>query len=150
VAEILFYHLTESKLEDALPGLLERSIERGWNVVVQTGTEERRDALDAHLWAYSEESFLAHACDFEEAIEHTPIVLTTGDHNLNSASVRFMVDGAVPPSSLDAYERVIFMFDGHDEGQVEDARAQWKALKSQAHTLTYWQQNADRRWEKKA
>jgi DNA polymerase III subunit chi len=149
VAEIFFYHLTESKLEDALPGLLERSIERGWNVVVQSGTEERRDALDQHLWTYSEESFLAHACDFEEAIEHTPIVLTTGEINPNKATVRFLVDGAVP-GALDSYARVIFMFDGHDEGQVEDARTQWRALKPQGHELTYWQQNADRRWEKKA
>ncbi len=46
MAEILFYHLTESTLEEALPGLLERSVERGWRAVVQTGTEERRDALD--------------------------------------------------------------------------------------------------------
>ncbi|HLP68577.1 MAG TPA: DNA polymerase III subunit chi, partial [Rhizobium sp.] len=29
MAEILFYHLTESKLEDALPPLLEKSVERG-------------------------------------------------------------------------------------------------------------------------
>lgn len=149
MAEILFYHLTESKLEDALPPLLEKSIEREWTVVVQTGTEERRDALDQHLWTYSEESFLAHACDFEEAIEHTPIVLTTAQHNPNKATVRFLVDGAVP-GALHDYARVIFMFDGHDEAQVEDARAQWKALKPQGHELTYWQQNADRRWEKKA
>ncbi|TIR82843.1 MAG: DNA polymerase III subunit chi, partial [Mesorhizobium sp.] len=45
MADILFYHLTESTLEEALPGLLERSVERGWRAVVQTGTEERRDAL---------------------------------------------------------------------------------------------------------
>jgi DNA polymerase III subunit chi len=149
VSEIFFYHLTESKLEDALPNLLERSIERGWNVVVQTGTEERRDALDLHLWTYSEDSFMAHACDFEEAIEKTPIVLTTSQHNPNRASVRFLVDGAVS-GPLDGYVRTIFMFDGHDQSQVEDARAQWKALKLQDHDLTYWQQNADRRWEKKA
>ena len=35
MADILFYHLTESTLEEALPGLLERSVERGWRAVVQ-------------------------------------------------------------------------------------------------------------------
>lgn len=149
MTEVLFYHLTESKLEDALPGLLERSVARGWNVVVQTGTEERRDALDAHLWTYSEESFLAHGCDHEEQAAQTPIVLTTSPENINAAQIRFHVDGAVPPA-LDGYERSIFMFDGHDESQLEDARAQWKALKAAGHQLTYWQQNADKRWEKKA
>lgn len=149
MTEVLFYHLTESKLEDALPGLVERSVARGWNVVVQTGTEERRDALDAHLWTYTEESFLAHGCDHEEQAAETPIVLTTSAENINGAQIRFHVDGAVPPS-LDGYQRSIFMFDGHDEVQVEDARAQWKTLKAAGHQLTYWQQNADKRWEKKA
>ncbi|HEV7416938.1 MAG TPA: DNA polymerase III subunit chi, partial [Tianweitania sediminis] len=50
MTEVLFYHLSESTLEEALPALLERSTARGWRVVVQAGSEERRDALDAHLW----------------------------------------------------------------------------------------------------
>lgn len=49
MTEILFYHLTESKLEDALPPLLEKSLERGWKVAIQTVDEERRDFLDTHL-----------------------------------------------------------------------------------------------------
>jgi hypothetical protein len=36
MAEALFYHLTESTLEQALPPLLEKSLQRGWAVVVQT------------------------------------------------------------------------------------------------------------------
>ncbi len=60
MAEVLFYHLTESKLEDALPPLLEKSVERGWTVAVQTRDPERRDALDAHLWVYRDDSFLPH------------------------------------------------------------------------------------------
>jgi DNA polymerase-3 subunit chi len=35
MTEVLFYHLTESKLEDALPPLLDKSVERGWRVAVQ-------------------------------------------------------------------------------------------------------------------
>ena len=45
MAEVLFYHLTESTLEDALPGLLEKSLQRGWRALVRTGSEERRDGL---------------------------------------------------------------------------------------------------------
>ncbi|MGB8816795.1 MAG: DNA polymerase III subunit chi [Rhizobiaceae bacterium] len=149
MAEILFYHLTESRLEEALPGLLERSVSRGWNVVVQSGTEERRDALDQHLWVFSEESFLAHGCDNEPETSDIPIILTTLETNPNAASVRFLVDGAVP-GSLEGYERAVFLFDGHDESQVEDARGHWKVLKGLGHELTYWQQTPDRRWERKA
>src|SRR4249919_3176025 len=60
VTEVLFYHLDRQPLERVLPDLLERCLERGWRAVVQVGSEERRDALDAHLWTYREEGFLPH------------------------------------------------------------------------------------------
>jgi DNA polymerase-3 subunit chi len=146
--EVLFYHLTDSRLEDALPPLLEKSLERGWHVVVQTGSEERRDALDAHLWTYRDGSFLPHGTDVARHAERQPVVLSAVDGNPNGATVRFLVDGA-PPPDLSAYERVVFMFDGHDQPQLEDARAHWKRLKEDGLTLTYWQQTSGR-WERKA
>lgn len=149
MADILFYHLTESRLEDALPPLLEKSLERGWRVVVQTGSDERRDALDAHLWVYREDSFLPHGPDTARHADRQPVIMTSTGDNLNGAAVRFLVDGAVPPE-LGSYERVVFMFDGLDQPQVERAREHWKALKAEGHTLTYWQQTPDRRWERRA
>jgi DNA polymerase-3 subunit chi len=50
MTEVLFYHLQDMLLENVLPPLLEKSLERGWRVVVQSTSEERADALDAHLW----------------------------------------------------------------------------------------------------
>lgn len=149
MTEVLFYHLTESRLDDALPPLLEKSLERGWQVVVQTGSEERRDALDAHLWTYRDASFLPHGTDAARHAERQPVILTVSSSNPNAATVRFIVDGAQPPD-IAAYERVVFMFDGHDQPQVEDARGQWQRLKAEGHTLTYWQQTDDRRWQRKA
>jgi len=149
MTEVLFYHLTESRLEDALPPLLEKSLERGWRVVVQAGSDERRDALDAHLWTYRDQSFLPHATETARHLEVQPVVLATSAINPNEATVRFVVDGAEPPD-LGAYERVVFMFDGHDQPQVEGARNHWQRLKGEGHTLTYWQQTEDRRWERKA
>ena len=149
MADVLFYHLTESTLEDALPGLLERSVDRGWRAVVQTGTEERRDALDQHLWIFRDDSFLAHATDREAFPAEQPILLTTGQENPNEAKIRFLVDGAMPPE-LGGYERAVFMFDGHDAVQVEAARGHWKTMKDAGHAVTYWQQTPDLRWERKA
>ena len=149
MAEILFYHLTESTLEEVLPGLLERSVGRGWKVVVQTGSEERRDALDTHLWTFRDDSFLGHGTDREPHAGEQPVLLTTTAANPNGAQIRFLVDGAEPPP-LDGYERAVLMFDGHDEAQMAAARGHWKALKAAGHELTYWQQGPDRRWERKA
>lgn len=149
MTEVLFYHLTESTLEEALPGLLERSLGRGWRVVVQTGSDERRDVLDQHLWTFRDDSFLAHGTDREAHAADQPVLLTTGAANANAASIRFLVDGAEPPP-LDGYERAVFLFDGHDQVQLEAARRHWKALKDAGHAVTYWQQAPDRRWERKA
>lgn len=149
MTEVLFYHLTESKLEDALPPLLDKSVERGWRVAIQMKEATHRDALDAHLWTFREDSFLPHGTDEGELAGNQPVLLTVADDNINGATVRFIVAGAEPPP-LDPYERVVFMFDGYDQEQLEGARAQWKKLKGEGHSLTYWQQTPEGRWEKKA
>ena len=149
MAEILFYHLTESRLEDALPPLLEKSLERGWRVSVHLGSDERQAALDAHLWTYREDSCLPHGAEQGPHAARQPVLLTLAADAANGATVRFVVDGAGIPA-LDGVDRLVMMFDGHDQGQLESARMQWKTLKGEGHSLTYWQQTPDRRWEKKA
>lgn len=149
MTDVLFYHLTQSTLEQALPGLLERSVERGWNVVVQTGSQERCDALDAHLWTYRDDSFLGHGTSSDVHAAEQPILLTTDESNLNGAQVRFLVDGASVPD-LARYERAVLMFDGLDNDQVAAAREHWKILKNVGHAVTYWLQGEDGRWQRKA
>ena len=57
MTEVLFYHLQNMSIENVLPPLLEKSLERGWRVVVQSASQERTEALNAHLWTYSDDSF---------------------------------------------------------------------------------------------
>lgn len=148
MAEVLFYHLTDSTLEAVLPGLVERSLARGWRAVIQTGSDERRDALDAHLWTYQEESFLGHGTDRDPYPADQQVFLTCSSANPNGAAIRFLCDGAISDDAA-AYARVVVMFDGHDSEQVAGARGQWKLLKAAGHDVTYWQQVGGR-WEKKA
>src|SRR5262249_41793492 len=60
MTEIVFYQLQRQPLERVLPTLIEKSLERGWRVVVQAASEERVEALDAHLWTFRDDSFLPH------------------------------------------------------------------------------------------
>jgi len=149
MAEVLFYHLQRQPLEHVLPGLLERCVERSWRVVVQFGSEERRDAIDAHLWTYRDDAFLPHGTVKDGHAARQPIWLTVGDENPNAATVRFLADGA-DMAAYDAYDRVVLLFDGNDPDAVDRARAQWKAVKDAGHDATYWQQSDAGRWEKKA
>ena len=146
--DVLFYHLEARPLEAVLPQLLEKSIERGWRVVVEVGSTERAEAIDAHLWTYRDDSFLAHGLAGEETDPHQPILITTGTENHNGAAVRFFVDRAVPQSA-EGYERIVYLFSGHDPDALAEARLAWRALRD-GNTVTYWQQEPDGRWVKKA
>lgn len=147
--EVWFYHLERQRLEDVLPSLLEKTRQRGWRAVVQTGSQERRDALNDHLWTYSDASFLAHGTMRDGVPEKQPIYLTDDDDNPNDADVRLLVDGAAA-GDLTAYTRSIFLFDGHDEKAVADARIAWKTAQDSGCDVTYWQQSPRGKWEKKA
>ncbi len=147
--EVLFYHLERQPLEKVLPNLLEKTLERGWRAVVQSGSEERLDALDLVLWTYAEGSFLPHGTRKDGHPADQPIFLTTGDESPNGAGVRFLVDGAVP-ASLEGLVRAVFLFDGNDKDATDAARAQWQSLKAAGHTITYWRQSPEGRWEKQA
>jgi DNA polymerase-3 subunit chi len=150
MTEILFYHLQRRPLESVLPSLLERSVERGWRVVVQMASDERVDALDAHLWTYRDDSFLAHGTGRDGEAAAQPILLTTGEDNPNGATVRFLIDGAPMPADAAAYDRIVLLFDGEDEDAVADARARWSEAKAQGFDATYWQTDEQGRWVKKA
>jgi DNA polymerase-3 subunit chi len=147
--EVYFYHLEQRTLEEVLPTLLERSLERGWRAAVQATSEERVEALNTLLWTYREESFLPHGTARDGSPEAHPIYLTARDDNPNGACVRFLVDGAALADSS-PYARVVFIFDGRDEAAVAQARADWQAAKAKGHAVSYWQQDAGGRWQKKA
>jgi DNA polymerase-3 subunit chi len=150
MTEILFYHLQGQKLEGVLTPLLEKSLERGWKVVVQGATEERLDALDAHLWTYRDDGFLPHGTWREPDAAAQPVLLALDERNPNEASVRFLIEGAAVPDDAAAYARLVLVFDGDDDDAVAAARAQWTDAKAKGFTATYWQPDEQGRWVKKA
>ena len=147
--EVLFYHLERQTLDHILPNLVERTVDRGWRAVVQAGTADRLDAIDALLWTFKDDSFIAHGTAKDGSPADHPVYLTMSEENPNAAAVRFLVDGAIL-AEFSGYLRVVLIFDGHDTTAVDSARAQWKVAKAQGCTVTYWQQTDAGRWEKKA
>ena len=148
MVEIGFYHLLSTPLERALPRLLERAVGQGHRVVIQAGSPERVEHLNALLWTYDEAGFLAHGSARDGNADAQPIWLTHLAENPNRASILFLVDG-VAAEDLADFSRCIDMFDGNDPDAVEAARGRWRAAGAAGHTLTYWQQTASG-WEKKA
>ena len=145
-----FYHLLSSPLETALPQLLEKALEKDMRVVVKTVSRERATHLDSALWTYRNESFLPHGCIGQARdVEHQPVWIADTDDNPNGASLLVLVDRA-DCADVNAFERVVDMFDGHDDEAVASARRRWKARHDAGHVLNYWQQTPRGTWEKKA
>ncbi len=137
--EIRFYHLTQSPLEHTLPGLLSKSLARGWRVVVQGGDEMRLKFLDAHLWTFADDSFLPHGLEGEGAAQ--PIWLTSSEANPNKAGVLMLIDGAcATPARMAKFDLVTVFFDGADQAAVAQAREDWKAVTDAKLPAVYWAQ----------
>ena len=149
MTEILFYHLQRHPLERVLPALVEKSLERGWRVVVQAASEERVEALDAHLWVFRDDSFLPHGTWREAEAAEQPVLLTVHDGNPNGAAVRFLVEGAPVPADAGDYERIVLLVDGNDPDAVAAARERWSEGKAKGFEVTYWQADENGRWQRK-
>lgn len=147
MTEVLFYHLESRKLEQVLPGLLLKSLERGWRVVVQATLPERVEALDTLLWTWRDDSFLPHGAMGGVDEDRQPIWLTAGDDNPNNANIRFLVDGAVA-ATLNGLDRAVYLFNGGDEAEKLSARGEWKSASEAGHDVTYWRQTVEGKWEK--
>jgi len=148
MTEIGFYHLQRSTLEQALPRLLEKVLETGGRAVVKASSDERVEALAAHLWTYDDRSFLPHGSEADGFAEEQPIWLTKQDENPNNAGFLILTDGASSERVGD-YDRCLELFDGNDSAAVAAARARWTAYKAAGHGVTYYQQNPGGGWEKR-
>jgi DNA polymerase III subunit chi len=150
MTEILFYQLKGQRLEQVLPALLQKSLERGWRVVIQATSEERIEALDAHLWTWRDDAFLPHGTWREPDAAEQPVLLVPDGENPNRAAVRFLVEGAELPADAAAYQRLVLLFDGDDPDALAAARERWVKVKNDGFEVTYWQADENGRWQRQA
>ena len=149
MTDVAFYHLQRASLEDALPILLERTLESGNRALVLASSDERVEVLAERLWTYRSDSWLPHGTARDGEPEHQPIWVTARDENPNGAEFVFLTDGAAT-ARLHLFTRAFDLFDGNDDGAVAAARERWQSLKSAGHVLTYWRQGDLGGWERHA
>lgn len=149
MTEIRFYHLQTKTLDVALPEILGKAATPERRVVVKTATKDQAKHLNDHLWTCHPDSFLPHGMEGDQTPARQPIWLTDGDDNPNNADVLVLTHDT-QCAALDTYSLCCDMFDGRDEQAVAAARTRWKACADAGHSLTYWQQDANGHWQKKA
>jgi DNA polymerase-3 subunit chi len=149
VIEVSFYHLQRTSLEEALPSLLEKVLEKGFRALVLAGSDERVEALNTALWTYDPGSFLPHGGPKDGSEEGQPIYLTTDpDSNPNGAEVLVQVDGSYA-NDFSGFMRILDIFNGNDPEALAATRSRWKSLKDAGYDLAYWQQGSTGGWQKK-
>lgn len=150
MAEIGFYHLTRTTVDQALPALLGRTLAAGERAVILCANEPRADALSKTLWDQKEPDWLPNATARTKLPPAAqPIWLTDREERPNAARFLFLLDGRTAESPADHHNwaRIFDLFDGQDPTATAAARTRWIAAKSAGHTLTYWKQT-DRGWSK--
>ncbi len=149
MTEALFYHLERRSLEDVLPGLVEKTLERGWRALIRADSAERAEAIDTLLWTYDDQSFLPHAQQGDGDAARQKVLITVEDTNPSGANVLFLVGGAAADwNALSNFTRVVTMFDGRNAQMLAEARAAWKDAKTAGHDVTYWKEQPSGKFEK--
>ena len=149
MTEALFYHLERRSLEEVLPGLVERTLERGWRALIRAESAERAEAVDNLLWTYDDSSFLPHAQAGDGDGARQKVLITVEADNPNKADVLFLVGGADNDwGAVSGFVRVVTMFDGRDADMLGKARLAWKAARSAGLDATYWKETPSGRFEK--
>ncbi len=146
MAEVWFYHLELRPVEQELPGLLQRGMERGLRMAVFVPDEAVAKFLSDKIWGHEDVAFLAHGLDGEEGAAKQPIVISASGRAANSAHFAFYVHGTMP-MDISQHDRVIILFDGRDETRVQQARELWKRFKGEGAVIKYWKQDDDGRWK---
>lgn len=149
MGEVRFYHLTERPLERALPVMLEKSLARGWRVVVQGTDEARMERLSTVLW--QREGFLPHGTRADGHATRQPVWLTAQADRPNAPDTLFLIDGAETGSDeLATLQMTAILFNGADADAVDQARGQWRSVTAAGLKAIYWQETAEGGWTKKA
>jgi len=143
-----FYHLEASTLKGVLPGLLEKTLQKGWRALVKLPEPDLAD-MDAYLWAFQADSFLPHGRDDEPQSAQQPVLLSAQCQSAAGFDAVFLLGGAELSDMANA-TRAMVMINGRNAEDVARERARWKRLKDAGASLAYYQQNDRGAWEKKA
>ena len=148
MTEARFHHLERRRVDQALPRLLEQALEEGRRVVVRLSSDEMIAALNERLWTYDDASFLPHGAAGDGDPASQPIFLTSEVENPNAATMLVRLSGAEAGEADEKFDLVVLVFDGRDEAALAHARGEWRRLKHEGRTISYWRETDEGGWER--
>jgi len=137
-----FYHLASSPIERVLPQICEKVLGNGERLLV-VADQSLLQQLDAQLWSYAREAFLPHGRSDGPAPEAQTVLLSAVPDPQNGAANVALADGQWRDEAL-GFARTFYFF---DTGNIEGARAAWRALQGNDQAqCRYWKQDERGKW----
>lgn len=155
MTEIRFYHFSRKTIEQVVPELCDRAFNRGHKILIRLADDVTLNRMNDALWTFKPESFLPHGIpqkqhtDTSFDLQQTPIWLTTESDNPIQADMLILTNGIIA-NDIQDYKLCCDILDGQNPEQITQGRERWKAYKAAGHTVTYWQQTEEGKWEQKA
>lgn len=143
---IQFYHLLATRLEQAVPKLMQSALAANHRVLLWCKDTGEAGRISDALWTQNPNSFLPHGMAQGAHAALQPIVLATEENPTNHPDLLAITHGGAPKNPED-YIKILDMFDGTDDASVLAARERWKRYKEAGHTLQYIKQQPGGGWK---
>ena len=148
MSEVFFYHLTQTRLEVALPKILERALSADWSVELRIGMEADVESISDAIWKGPDESFLPHCSADNDKLHDYPIVLNKSPLSEVRDCLIVIDQAELQENEMEKFKRVCLLFDSNNEIELKNARETWKSLSDAGLKTSYWAED-NGKWTKK-
>ena len=148
MSEVFFYHLTQTRLDVALPKILERAVSAEWLVELRIGMESDVRSISDAIWKGPDDSFLPHCLESNDKLHDYPIVLSKSPLSELRDCLVIIEQAELHHNEVEKFKRVCLLFDSKNEFYLTNARASWKSLSDAGVNTVYWAEDQGT-WKKK-
>ena len=148
MSEVFFYHLTQTRLDVALPKILERAVSAEWLVELRIGMESDVRSISDAIWKGPDDSFLPHCLEDNDKLHDYPIVLSKSPLSELRDCLIVIEQAELQNSEIEKFKRVCLLFDSKNEVELTKARESWKSLSDAGVNTVYWAEDKGK-WKKK-
>ena len=148
MSEVYFYHLTHTRLEVALPKILERALSAEWSVELRIGIERDEETISDAIWKGPDESFLPNCLEDSDKLQDHPIVLSKSSLSEVRDCLIIIDQVNLKENEVKKFKRVCLLFDAKNEVELTNARKTWKSLSNAGVNTVYWAEDQGK-WKRK-
>ena len=148
MSEVYFYHLTHTRLEVALPKILERALSAEWSVELRIGMERDEETISDAIWKGPDESFLPNCLEDSDKLQDHPIVLSKSSLSEVRDCLIVIDQVNLKENEVIKFKRVCLLFDAKNEVELTNARKTWKSLSKAGVNTVYWAEDQGT-WKRK-